>query len=120
MKAANYLIEGNDKYIQRYPEADLVKILKDSGYHTEEWEETDPEEDWHVIQPAIIEEDSTITEGPIKKKTTSIYVYERWWRSSAVFIILIFYFISFKLYSNFIILSFNDYYMTASTQLSIC
>ncbi|RIA88147.1 hypothetical protein C1645_826795 [Glomus cerebriforme] len=42
-QAANYLIEGNDKYIRRYPEEDLVKILKDSGYYFEEWEETDPE-----------------------------------------------------------------------------
>src|ERR1700734_3660231 len=28
---------------------DLVKILKDSGYHSEEWEETDHEKDWTVI-----------------------------------------------------------------------
>jgi len=91
--AANYLIEGNDKYIRRYPETDLVKILKDSGYHSDELEETDPEDEWPTIQPAV-EEDSTITEEVIKKKTTSIYIYERWWRSSAVFIILMFYFIS--------------------------
>jgi hypothetical protein len=92
--AANYLIESNDKYIRRYPETDLVKILKDSGYHSDEWEETDPEDEWPTIQPAVEEDDSTNTEEAIKKKTTSIYIYERWWRSSAVFIILMFYFIS--------------------------
>ena len=99
MRAANYLIEGNDKYIQRYPETDLVKILKDSGYHSEEWEETDPEDEWSIIQPAVIEDDK-ITEEAVKKKIISICIYERWWRSSAVFIILIFYFINFKLSSK--------------------
>ncbi|CAG8441354.1 2933_t:CDS:2 [Rhizophagus irregularis] len=34
-----------DKYILRYPEEDLVKILRDSSYHSEEWEETDPKEE---------------------------------------------------------------------------
>ncbi|GBC50882.2 hypothetical protein GLOIN_2v1488788 [Rhizophagus irregularis DAOM 181602=DAOM 197198] len=34
--AANYLIQNKDKYICRYPEKDLVQILKDSGYHSEE------------------------------------------------------------------------------------
>jgi hypothetical protein len=38
-------MELNDKYIKRYPEKDLVHILKESGYHSSEWEETDPEED---------------------------------------------------------------------------
>lgn len=65
-------MEGNDKYIRRYPESDLVKILKDSGYHSEEWEETDEEE----VQPENGE-----------AKSTTIYIYERWWRSSEVFII---------------------------------
>lgn len=88
MHAVNYLIEGNDKYIRRYPESDLVKILKDSGYHSEEWEETDEEE----VQP----------EDGKEAKSTSIYIYERWWRSSEVFIILIFYFISFKKKKNFL------------------
>jgi hypothetical protein len=34
-------MEGKNKYIQRYPEKDLVKILKESAYHSSEWEETD-------------------------------------------------------------------------------
>lgn len=125
MQAANYLIKGNDKYIQRYPETDLVKILKDSGYHSEEWEETDPEEDWPTVQPAVIENDM-ITKEAVKKKSLSIYIYERWWRSSEVFIILMFYFISFKLLkkestnSNFIYLSFDDCYMTESIQRLNC
>ncbi|CAB4405733.1 unnamed protein product [Rhizophagus irregularis] len=44
-QAANYLIENNDKYIRRYPEKELVRILKESGYHSEEWEETDSDEE---------------------------------------------------------------------------
>ncbi|GBB98455.1 hypothetical protein RclHR1_03230013 [Rhizophagus clarus] len=52
-QAANYLIKGKDKYILRYPEEDLVKILKDSGYHSEEWEKTDPEKDEEIIEKAI-------------------------------------------------------------------
>jgi len=90
VQAANYLIKENDKYIRRYPETDLVKILKDSGYHSEEWEETDSEEDWPIIQPAVIEDDVIIEEA-VKKKTTSIHIYDRWWCSSAVFIFLIFF-----------------------------
>ena len=69
----NYLIENNDKYIRRYPEKDLVRILKDSSYHSEEWEETDDEED-----DVITEESAT------KERTTSIHIYETWWRSFAV------------------------------------
>ncbi|GBB96428.1 hypothetical protein RclHR1_27500002 [Rhizophagus clarus] len=64
-QAANYLIEGKDKYILRYLEENLIKILKDSGYHSEEWEETDPEEDEEIIEEAIT------------KKSTSIYIYEK-------------------------------------------
>ncbi|GES77406.1 hypothetical protein GLOIN_2v1485488 [Rhizophagus clarus] len=70
-KATNYLIEGKDKYIVRYPEGDLVKILKDSGYHSEEWEETDPEEDWTVIRPAVVE-DGEVIEEAVKEKSTSL------------------------------------------------
>lgn len=55
-------MENNDKYIRRYPEKDLVRILKDSAYHSEEWEETDSDEE----------------------EKTSIHVYKTWWRSSAV------------------------------------
>jgi len=35
--------EGGDKYIKRYPKKDLEKILNETGYHSEEWEETDDE-----------------------------------------------------------------------------
>lgn len=72
------MIEGRDKYILRYPEDDLVKILKDSGYHSEEWEETDPEE---VVEDEVIEE-------AVKEKSTSVYIYDKWWRSSAVCIFI--------------------------------
>ncbi|POG69668.1 hypothetical protein GLOIN_2v1776825 [Rhizophagus irregularis DAOM 181602=DAOM 197198] len=33
-QAANYLIENNNKYICRYPEKELVRILKESGTRT--------------------------------------------------------------------------------------
>ena len=82
------MIEGKDKYIVRYPEGDLVKILKDSGYHSEEWEETDPEEDWTVIRPAVVE-DGEVIEDDVKEKSTSVYIYDKWWRSSAVCIFII-------------------------------
>lgn len=84
-------MKGEDKYIHKYPESDLVKILKDSEYHSEEWEETDPEEDWPIMQEAIVEDEVIVVEA-IKKKTTSLYVYEKWWRSSAVCIFYNFYF----------------------------
>ena len=83
----DYLIQNKNKYIIRYPEDDLVKILKDSGYHSEEWEETDPEEDWPITRPAIVEDDEIVEEA-IKKKTSSIYIHGKWWRSSAVCILL--------------------------------
>ncbi|CAB4430926.1 unnamed protein product [Rhizophagus irregularis] len=51
----NYLIQNNDKYINRYPKEDLVNILKETGYHSEEWEETDPESEWPVVIPVVIE-----------------------------------------------------------------
>ena len=72
------MIKGGDKYINRYPEKDLVQILKESGYHSSEWEETDPEED----QQVAVEDEVTTVEAVEKK--TSLYVYEKWWRSSAV------------------------------------
>ena len=89
----NYLIESNDKYIHRYPEEDFVQILKDSGYHSEEWKEMDPEEDWPIIQPAVVEDGITLEEE-IRKKLLSLCIYERWWHFSAVciFIILLFLF----------------------------
>jgi hypothetical protein len=81
MVATNYLLEGNDKYIRRYPEEDLVRILKDSSYHSEEWEETDSDED------SDKENGETIT--AVK---TSIHIYEIWWRSPAVCIIIYIFF----------------------------
>lgn len=81
------MLQSNNKYIQRYPEGDLVRILKDSGYHSEEWEETDTEDG---------DDDDNITEESVaKEKSLSIHIYGRWWRSSAVCIFMIFYFISF-------------------------
>ena len=66
-------MENNDKYIRKYPEKDLVRILKDSRYHSEEWEETDSDE-----------EDDVSTEQTTKEGTTSIHIYDTWWRSSEV------------------------------------
>ena len=60
-----------------------MQILQDSGYHSDEWEETDPEDDWPVLQPEIVEDESIVVEA-IKKKTTSLYIYEKWWHSPAV------------------------------------
>src|SRR5436190_1796460 len=60
-------MKGNDKYIKRYPKKDLVHILKNSGYHSSEWEETDPEEDWTVVSEEA-------TAEATKKKTTSLYI----------------------------------------------
>jgi len=63
-----------------------VKILKDSAYHSEEWEETDSD--------AVVEDDGEA----VQTKSTSIVIYERWWRSPAVCILFIIYlFISFTL-----------------------
>lgn len=82
-------MENKDKYILKYPEEDLVKILKNSGYHSEECEETDPEEEWPIAQPEVEDNDEETT----KRKSSSIYTYDKWWRSSAVciFIILLVY-----------------------------
>lgn len=88
MRATNYLIENKNKYILRYPEEDLVKILKDSGYHSSEWEQTDPEEEWPITQSAVVEDD-----GEAIKKSSSIYIHNKWWRSPAVCIF--FYFVCF-------------------------
>ncbi|GBC49169.2 hypothetical protein GLOIN_2v1886452 [Rhizophagus irregularis DAOM 181602=DAOM 197198] len=52
---------------------DLVQILKDSGYHSEEWEEIDEDD-----------EDDENDEEEVVTKKNSIYIYERWWRSSAL------------------------------------
>jgi hypothetical protein len=83
------LIEGNNKYIKRYPEKDLVHILKDSKYHSSEWEETDPEEEVSAEATAEATEEAT-------KKKTSLYIYQKWWRSSAVRIFYILIFIKYK------------------------
>ncbi|CAB5351787.1 unnamed protein product [Rhizophagus irregularis] len=69
-QAANYLIENNDKYIRKYSEKELVRILKESGYHSEEWEETDSDEENDIIGE----------ESAVKEKTMSIHIYKTWWR----------------------------------------
>lgn len=58
--------------ISKYPEKDLVRILKDSAYHSEEWDETDSDDP------------DNVTEEPPNEKSKSIHIYEIWWRSSAV------------------------------------
>lgn len=94
----DHLIKGKDKYIRRYPEEDLVKILRDSGYHSDEWEETDPEEE----------------EG-----STSIFIYKKWWRSPAVIIFYIYFIMLILLYINVNLIyyfSFATYYTTVLIQ----
>jgi hypothetical protein len=46
LKAVNHMMAGGNKYINRYPKKDLLKILGESGYHSEEWEETDAESEY--------------------------------------------------------------------------
>jgi hypothetical protein len=82
-------MKGGNQYIRKYPESDLVKILKDSGFHSSEWEETDQEE---INPEEIIDDDEIVVEETTKKKTTSLYIYEKWWRSSSVCIFYNFYF----------------------------
>ncbi|KAF0441120.1 hypothetical protein F8M41_003946 [Gigaspora margarita] len=45
VRAVDYLLVMKDPYIMKYLQSDLVAILKDSGYHSEEWGETDLEDD---------------------------------------------------------------------------
>ena len=45
MKVAKFLFQGKDKYIMWYPKKDVLKILKGTGYHSEEWEMTDDDDD---------------------------------------------------------------------------
>ena len=71
------MIEANDRFIRKYPEKDLVQILKNSGYHSSEWEETDLEDEWPIVQEAV------------KNRTSSLVIYEKWWRSPAVCIYLL-------------------------------
>ncbi|CAB4416656.1 unnamed protein product [Rhizophagus irregularis] len=46
---------SSSEEVVKYPKEDLVNILKETGYHSEEWEETDPESEWPVVIPAVIE-----------------------------------------------------------------
>ena len=98
--------------------------MKETGYHSEEWEETDPESEWPVVIPAVIEKireplnpdddpdeidpndlelwlekDLTVKEA-VKNKTTSIYIYDKWWRSPGVCITLFITFTNFLIYSH--------------------
>ncbi|CAG8715347.1 21264_t:CDS:2 [Rhizophagus irregularis] len=87
MKELNKTIEEQVKIqeCKRYLEKDLVKILKDSGYHSEEWEETDPEKEWLIMQSAVVEDDEIIEEA-IKQKSLSIYIHNKWWHISNLLI----------------------------------
>lgn len=85
----------------------MVQILKESRYHSSEWEETDPE-DWTILQPEVIEDETTEVEA-IKEKTTSLYVYEKWWRSSSVCIFyIIYFFIVILMHLQFLLLNINS------------
>src|SRR3954452_6973493 len=88
-KCCRLLDEGRRSIHSKYPESDLVKILKDSGFHSSEWEETDQEE---INPEEIVEDDKIVIEETTKKKTTSLYIYEKWWCSSSVCIFYNFYF----------------------------
>ncbi|GET57093.1 hypothetical protein GLOIN_2v1847667 [Rhizophagus irregularis DAOM 181602=DAOM 197198] len=66
-KEARRQQKNNDKYICRYPEKELVRILKESGYHSEEWEETDSNEENNIIGE----------ESAVKKKIMSIHITSR-------------------------------------------
>lgn len=103
-------MQNNDNYIRKYPESDLVRILKDSAYHSEEWEETDSDDEEDEVD--ILTEESVV-----KEKTTSIHIYETWWRSPAVCILMVFVFYLFYLLTVIIYLSFDVYYTIGLTQL---
>ncbi|GET57092.1 hypothetical protein GLOIN_2v1847667 [Rhizophagus irregularis DAOM 181602=DAOM 197198] len=53
--------------LYKYPEKELVRILKESGYHSEEWEETDSNEENNIIGE----------ESAVKKKIMSIHITSR-------------------------------------------
>ena len=55
---------------------ELVQILKELGYHSSEWKEMDPEEEWLIVQPEITKDDITVRKA-IKEKTSSIYIYNK-------------------------------------------
>ncbi|CAB5389008.1 unnamed protein product [Rhizophagus irregularis] len=75
-RVSNIKKQGDDKVKmdRRYLEKKLVRIFKESDYHSEEWEETDSDEENDIIGE----------ESAVKKKTMSIHIYETWWRSSAL------------------------------------
>ena len=68
------MIESNDGFICKYPEKDLVQILKDTGYHSDEWEKTDPEQEWPIIQEEVVEDDITVKEAVKKKQHHYMYM----------------------------------------------
>ena len=101
----DHLLKSKDKYICRYPEKDLVQILKDLAYYSEEWKETDPDEYNNNEEN--------------EEAKTSIVIYEKWWRSPAVCIFIIYLIISFiyqKYDGNSNYLSFSVYYTSVWTQ----
>jgi hypothetical protein len=44
--AAAYLFQGGDEKLRLYPKSDIKKILNGTGYHSEEWVETDDESEY--------------------------------------------------------------------------
>ena len=48
-----FLFQGDDKYIKRYPKKDIKKILKGTGYYSEEWEMTDDEYEGTIFTNCI-------------------------------------------------------------------
>ncbi|CAG8750932.1 1700_t:CDS:2, partial [Dentiscutata erythropus] len=49
-KAAVYLLKGGNEKLNMYLKKDILKILGNSGYHLEEWEMTDDEYEYEVLQ----------------------------------------------------------------------
>src|SRR3954452_12309281 len=72
-KCCRLLDEGRRSIHSKYPESDLVKILKDSEFHSFEWEETDQEE----IDPEEIVEDDKIVIEETTKKRLPLYIFMR-------------------------------------------
>ena len=102
-QAVDYLLQGGNEYIKRYPRRDLKNILSNNAYHSEEWEETDDAATnvtsatsaTNVTNATNIPDISDATDNGDNNnqeasssasvpRGTSIYVYEKWWRSASV------------------------------------
>ncbi|CAG8743032.1 12558_t:CDS:2, partial [Dentiscutata erythropus] len=54
-KAVEYLLKGGDEKLNMYPQKDILQILNDSGFHSEEWKMTDEEyEEVEILKNASI------------------------------------------------------------------